>query len=177
MSEKFLAFSYKPKAGSSRTRVALWRALKELGAVYLQQGVALLPSAQRYRARLEELKAQVAHDGGSASVASLVFLAEDDEATALADFRRARREEYDELAVNCGVFEREIDRSAGKGDYSFPEVEEAAAELAKLERWLEKIVARDYYGESSRSEAQAALRKARRRLAGYEKAACARDKN
>jgi hypothetical protein len=177
MSEKFLAFSYKPKAGSSRTRVALWRALKDLGAVYLQQGVALLPSAQRYRARLEELKAQVAHGGGSASVASLVFLAEEDEDAVLADFRRARREEYEELAVNCEAFERELDRSEEKGDYSFPEVEEGGAELAKLERWLEKIVARDHYGEARRAAAEAALRKARKHLASYERAACARDKN
>ena len=177
VSERFLAFSYKPRSGTSNTRVALWRALKDLGAVYLQQGVALLPSSGEARARLEELKARVAREGGSATLAVMHFPDEEDEASIVAEFNRARAEEYGELAQNCRSLVSELERDEAGGEYGFAELEEGAAELAKLRRWLERIELRDRFGGKGRAGADAALKKAGRRLSAYEKAAFAREKH
>jgi hypothetical protein len=175
MSERFLAFSYKPKPGGSGTRVALWRALKEAGATYLQQSIALLPSTKANRLRLEELKAEVVQRGGAASLSSLVFLSQEDEVATIGEFRRARREEYEELAANCEVFREEVERHAERGDYAFAEHQEGAAELAKLERWLARIESRDHFGGAGREAAEAALGSARRRFRTFERKACSSD--
>ena len=176
MSARFLAFSYKPRGGSSKTRVALWRALKDLGAVYLQQGVALLPRSAALQANLEALKERVASEGGSAAIASLAFLSRADEEAIVGEFLAARGAEYREVETNCAAFEEEIARTAARGEYNFPELEEAGAEIAKLERWLARVVARDYYGEASRRAAEGALKSARARLASYELEVFARER-
>jgi uncharacterized protein YdbL (DUF1318 family) len=175
VSRRFLAFSYKPRAGTSNTRVALWRALRDLGAVYLQQGVALLPFSSGSRRSFDELKNRVEGGGGSATLSRLTFLAEEDEAAVVEDFNGARREEYKELAQNCASFSAELDRTETDGEYSFSELEEGSAELAKLGRWLERITQRDHFDAKGRVAAEAALQRLRKRLSAYEKAVFARE--
>ena len=41
---QFEAISYNLPANPSRYRVATWKKLRELGAVYLQDGVAMVPA-------------------------------------------------------------------------------------------------------------------------------------
>jgi hypothetical protein len=175
VSRKFLAFSYKPGPGRSNTRVAIWRALKDLGASYLQQGVALLPSSAEARESFEALKARVESQKGSATLSTLCFLAEDDEASIVGEFNDARREEYEEVANNCESFSAELDRTLDRDEYSFSELEEGSAEIAKLTRWLERISRRDYFGAKGRAATEAALDRLNKRLAAYEKAVFARD--
>ena len=49
---KFWALSYSIPANPSRYRVAVWKALKELGAVYLQPAVAVVPQREGLREAL-----------------------------------------------------------------------------------------------------------------------------
>ena len=48
------------------------------------------------------------------------------------DFNAAREEEYEEFAQNCESFWAELDRTEAGGEYSFSELEEGSAEIAKL---------------------------------------------
>lgn len=50
----FLALNYKIPANPSRYRVAVWKALRELGAVYLQDGVAAVPQQDGMEQALRE---------------------------------------------------------------------------------------------------------------------------
>ena len=52
----FLALNYKIPANPSRYRVAVWKALRELGAVYLQDGVAAVPQQDGMETALRELR-------------------------------------------------------------------------------------------------------------------------
>ena len=51
----WLLITYKVPAEPSRMRVSLWRKLKELGAVYIQQGAAVLPMTEALLAVCEEI--------------------------------------------------------------------------------------------------------------------------
>jgi len=51
---------------ASTPRVRVWRALKELGAATLRDGVALLPTSDEHRAKLQSIATQVERDGGAA---------------------------------------------------------------------------------------------------------------
>mgnify|MGYP002539527060 CR=1 FL=1 len=55
----FLALNYKIPANPSRYRVAVWKALRELGAVYLQDGVAAVPQQDGMEQALRELREEL----------------------------------------------------------------------------------------------------------------------
>jgi len=175
MSRPFLAFSYKVSGSSSTARVALWRALRELGAGYLQQSVAVLPSSTTLRARLEELRDRAAASGGAATLAALRFIHAEDEERFVAESRAARDEEYGELGENCQRLIYELDRETELGKFAFTELEESEGDLAALRRWLEKISARDYFDAPKREEARSAVERAEGRLRDYAKEVYRRD--
>jgi hypothetical protein len=52
----------------SRHRVAVWRRLKTLGALYLQDGVAALPEDAVTREQLEWLQIRIREAGGEATL-------------------------------------------------------------------------------------------------------------
>src|SRR3712207_7185701 len=52
----------------SRRRVAVWRKLRDLGALYLQDGVAALPEDAVTREQLEWLQLRVREAGGEATL-------------------------------------------------------------------------------------------------------------
>ena len=52
----------------SRHRVAVWRRLKTLGALYLQDGVAALPEDAVTREQLEWLQLRIREAGGKATL-------------------------------------------------------------------------------------------------------------
>jgi hypothetical protein len=52
----------------SRHRVAVWRKLRDLGAIYLQDGVAALPEDAVTREQLEWLQLRVREAGGEATL-------------------------------------------------------------------------------------------------------------
>jgi DNA-binding transcriptional regulator PaaX len=61
---KWLLLTYKVPAEPSSKRMALWRRLKSLGAVYLQNGVCLLPKTDDHVRKLKVLENDIgAMDG------------------------------------------------------------------------------------------------------------------
>jgi hypothetical protein len=55
----WLALSYHLPGEPSRLRIAVWRRLKELGAVYWQQGVAILPMTEESERAFRGLREEV----------------------------------------------------------------------------------------------------------------------
>ena len=68
---KFWALSYSIPANPSRYRVAVWKALKELGAVYLQPAVAVVPQREGVREALLAIRERVLASGGTAALLSI----------------------------------------------------------------------------------------------------------
>lgn len=167
MALSFLAFGYKLTNESATARVAVWRALKELGAAPFQQGMSLLPERDGALARLEELKIMVEAAKGSVNMARLSFVHPADEAAFVEAFKRLRDEEYAELEENCERMIYELDRETEKGRFAFSELEEGEDEGAKLKRWAAKIEARDFFHADGKVAAEAALEKAQTRLRKY----------
>ena len=66
---KWLALGYSLPINPSRNRVYVWRKLKELGAEYFKQGVAILPGNKKNSARL----ARLAHSRWKAGQGRAVF--------------------------------------------------------------------------------------------------------
>jgi hypothetical protein len=142
----------------SRARVSVWRRLKKLGAVNMQQSMWVLPMTDTNAELLNSVRDEVARNGGEAFV---MKSSADDRANAaiVERFNAARNEEYRELLEECEAYYKEIDRETERRNFSFAEIEENEEELGKLREWYAKIAARDCFGAGLKNEAQAALEK------------------
>lgn len=153
--QAWLLLTYKVPAEPAKRRIALWRKLKALGAVYLQSGVCLLPKIESHIRRLKLLQNEIAAMEGDAVLLQTVGLDRIQEQKVIARFSSERNEAYQEFISRCYDFEAEIAKERGIGKFTYAEIEENEEDLSKLQAWLEKIVRLDFYGASLRSEARA----------------------
>lgn len=167
MNINFLTFTYKIPREPSKNRVYIWRSVKELGAVYLQQGVALLPYEENLYKILQDLREQVNSLGGKSTLSQLNFLNEEDEKDIILEFKEQINEEYNELQDNCQRLIYELDRETENEKFQFSELQEGEEELKKLQRWHDKINKRNYFNSESEEKAKEMLEKAKYRLQQY----------
>ena len=136
----WLVLVYKMAPEPARQRIAVWRRIKALGAVYLQQGVCALPTTPTHRAAFADLAARVRDAGGEAILLSSTFGDEQTAAGVRARYAEARNHEYEEIAIAARRLLRHVEMA---------EPAERAvnvAELERLRRWQARVVARDFFG-------------------------------
>jgi DNA-binding transcriptional regulator PaaX len=100
--EGWLLLVYRVPSEPSRLRAAVWRRLKSLGAIYLQNSAAALPSSIGAERALRKLRSQILEMGGTAALLSCAVLAGEPEVRAT--FQAARDDEYEEIVDKCEDF-------------------------------------------------------------------------
>ncbi|MFN3634483.1 MAG: Chromate resistance protein ChrB [Rhizobium rhizophilum] len=165
--ETWFLLTYKVPAEPNRRRVALWRKLKGLGAVYLQNGVCLLPKTDDHRRALKVIENEIAEMEGDAVLLETVALDKSQGDKVVARFRADRDEEYKELLGRCDDFETEIAKETAANHFTYAEIEENDEDLKKLKSWFEKIRKLDFYGATLAAQAEARLGKCELLLDGY----------
>ena len=135
----------------SRHRVAVWRKLRDLGALYLQDGVAALPEDAVTREQLEWLQLRAREAGGEATLweAKPGTLAE--EAELVGAFRSSREKAYRTIIAGAERLRRKAQMGGGA----------LSEQLGKLERAFRAERRRDYFRSPLRLEAAEALKAAR----------------
>lgn len=126
-------------------RVTVWRKLKELGALYLQQSVCLLPVRPAVSRSISQLSTRVVRDGGTVRVLSIHFDDPAQESEVIAELQAVREGEYAEVLDRFPSFFEELSMETARGRTTFEEVEESEADLARFRTWISKIRARDYF--------------------------------
>lgn len=159
--QRWLLLIYRIQAGSSSRRTYVWRQLRQLGAVYLQQAVAVLPDRPELRAGLDQLGARIRAGGGEVSLLETASPSTSWEADLVGRFNLARNAEYDEIIESVERFEDEIRRETRKKRFMFAELEESETDWKKLRRWFARLTERDFFGAAGRAEAEAALARGR----------------
>jgi hypothetical protein len=161
--------TYKVPPEPAAKRIALWRRLKGMGAVYLQNGVCLLPKTDDHVRRLKMLENDIAELGGEAVILETVALDRAQEEKVLGRFKADRDEAYREFIDKCDDFEGEIAKEIAAEHFTYAELEENDVDLKKLQGWLEKIGKLDFYGGALASEARRRLKQCESLLDGYAK--------
>ncbi len=161
----WLVLVYKVPTEPARYRATVWRRLKALGAVYLQDGVAALPASSPAERALRGLQNEVSGFGGLGYLMGCEVIAGQGEVTAA--YNRARDEEYVEIMERCRGFEAEIEREVAARHLSYAELEENDEDLAKLKNWLAKVQARDVLGGEEGPRAVEALARCDVALEGF----------
>src|SRR5215468_6989790 len=136
----WLLLVYRVPPEPSRLRAAVWRRLKSLGAIYLQNSAAALPVSVGAERALRKLRSEILDMGGTAVLLSCAVLA--GAAEVHAAFQAARDDEYEEIVAN---------------HYTYAELEENEVDLDKLQKWFARVRERDVFGADGREAAEKAL--------------------
>lgn len=166
-SVSWLLMTYKVPPEPAAKRVALWRRLKSMGAVYLQNGVCLLPKSDDHVRRLKMLENDIAEMGGEAVILETVALDRGQEDKVVAHFKADRDEQYREFMGRCAGFEAEIAKERAANKFTYAELEEEDTDLKKLQIWLQKIRKLDFYGATLAEDATARLKSCEDLLDAY----------
>ena len=86
----------------------MWRRLKGMGAVYLQNGVCLVPKTDDHIRRLKMVENEASEMGWRAMILETVALDRAQEEEVIGRSRADRDEAYREFIDKCGDFEGEI---------------------------------------------------------------------
>lgn len=168
MSEiNWLLLIYKVPAEPAKKRIALWRKLKGMGAVYLQNGVCLLPKTDDHTRRLKIIENEINEMSGESVLLETVALDRAQVDKVVTRFKADRDEEYVEFLDKCKDFEAEIAKETAARHFTYAELEENDVDLKKLQSWLEKIVKLDFYGATLADEAAERLKECETLLDAY----------
>ncbi|WP_037362222.1 Chromate resistance protein ChrB [Nakamurella lactea] len=153
---RWLLLTYRVPSKSSRARVAVWRDLRRLGALYLQQAVCVLPDVDDVRESLSAIRAKIAELDGTSFFAVLTDLEPSERQQLVDGFIAGSEKDYAEIVEECETkFFKEIEFERFRQNYTFEETEEIGQDLEKLRRWLAKVIARDWMSAPGRALAEA----------------------
>jgi hypothetical protein len=167
----WLVISVSTAGAPDSLRVQVWRKLRSLGALYLQQSVCLLPARPAVLREVRRLTDRVRHQGGTARVLPMTFTDPADERSVIAELNAARDTEYAEVLGRLPELRRELADEQARGNLTYAEVEESEADLQRFRSWLGKIAARDYFAAPAGRHARDAVEQAAADLAAFEEAA------
>ena len=164
---QWLLLAYKVPQEPTRIRTYVWRQVKALGCLHLQQAVWLLPKTAQAEAELQKLSDKIQEMGGESSLLSTTSPSLAWEERTIEGFNRARGEEYAEVVENEERFEDEIRRETRKEKFTLAELEDMDADWEKLRKWQGRVAARDFFEAAGRQEAEARLAEGEKMLAGF----------
>ena len=145
----WFALAYQAPAESSKARVYIWRKLKECGAVYLKQGVAILPKSQPSLTRFRALAVKIRDMGGEAAIAELRFIDARDETDMIDKFQSRSQEEYLELISEIARLRESLRQKSATDD--------RIDRIKRTARQYRQVHSRDYFKSRSLPDIAAAL--------------------
>lgn len=175
MGSTWVLAAYRTPSAPSTARVAAWRGMHGLGGLFLGPTVCLLPAALADARQLEAIATRVRAAGGSFELLSVESFAKVAETALRGRYNDARDAEYAEIVERADGLIEELEREGERGKFTFAEVEENEADLAKLQRWLRRVRTRDLFGATGRVPAVEAVDKAAARLEAFTAEAIARE--
>ena len=150
----WLILTYKVPPEPTKVRVAIWRRIRGLGAVYLQSGVCILPALGDHGRELRIVQAEIEHAEGEALLFESPSLDSRQEAALIERFKHDRDQDYEEFLDKCQDYKKEIDKEVRADHYTFAELKENDEDLKKMRNWLERIKVLDFYEAPARATAE-----------------------
>jgi len=171
----WLVLNYNLPTEPSRHRVAIWRGLKKIGAMNIQQSMWLLPNNEENYLALQKISQDIESNDGESLLMKSIFFEEKHEERVISLFNNIRDEEYMELIRECEKYLKEIEKEIAIEKFTFPELEEEEAEFEKLFSWYKKIQARDLFNSSNQNEAIEIIDKIKKAFENYSEMVCQRN--
>src|SRR5579872_4007675 len=161
----WLLLIYRVPPEPTRLRSTVWRRIKSLGAIYLQNSVAALPAGPAAERSLRKLRREILDMSGTAVLLSCAVLAGETEVRNA--FQTARDDEYEEIVDKCEDFLRQVQKEYDENHFTYAELEENEVDLVKLRNWFAKVTERDAFDADGRQAAEKALEGCEESLEAY----------
>jgi len=166
---RFLVLTYRMPAKPTAGRVAVWRNLKKIGAVYLQDSVCVIPDTAALRRELAPILERIESGSGRHHLLPLRKLPPDEEQKLIDLFLEQSAQHYREIVENCEVnFVKEIEFERFRENFTYEEAEEIRMEFEKIGTWFERVQQRDFFDAPNRADAQSWLDRCERLLEEFE---------
>ncbi|MDF0680690.1 MAG: hypothetical protein P0116_06970 [Candidatus Nitrosocosmicus sp.] len=133
----------------SKLKVRMWREFKKLGAVYPQMSCCILPNNSESSEKINEIS-KIIRDNSKFIEISTSEFSEKEHNKMLALFRQERDKQYDEIYEECEEFIDEINLNIQNKKFTQEEVEEMEEVLDGLNRWVEKVLSKDWIKTSTK---------------------------
>lgn len=166
-SSTWLFLIYTVPAEPSRKRAFVWREVKKVGAVYLRDGVCVLPEQEATQGAFQAIAAKIQEFGGQATLVRGARLEADRAEAVIRQLRAARTEEYGELRCEAEGLLEHVRQETEHREFTFAELEELEADLGKLWRWYVQVRARDYFGAEPADGVETLLRQCEDELGAF----------
>jgi hypothetical protein len=152
---RFVLLVYRMPAKPTAARVAVWRMLKKVGAIYLQQSVCLFPDIARLRRELQPIRTKIEDAGGEFHFLPVHGLAAEERQKLVDQFLDQTSKHYSEIIENCEVnFQKEIEFEIFRANFTYEEAEEIRTEFEKIVEWFHRVTDRDWFGAPLKVEAE-----------------------
>ena len=151
----WLVLIYRVPPEPTRLRSTVWRRIKSLGAIYLQNSAAALPASAATERALRKLRREILDMSGTAILLSCDVLAGEPDVRSA--FQAARNDEYEEIVDRCEDFLQQVQKEYTANHFTYAELEENEVDLVKLRNWFAKVRERDAFGAEGRQPAEKAL--------------------
>jgi hypothetical protein len=161
----WLLLIYRVPPEPTRLRSTVWRRIKSLGAIYLQNAVAALPASPANERAFRKLRQEIVDMSGTAVLLSSTALA--GEAEVHAAYQKARNDEYEEIVDRCEDFLKQVQKEYAANHFTYAELEENEVDLVKLRNWLDRVSERDAFGADGRPAADKSLAECEQSLEAY----------
>jgi len=159
--EDWIIFVYKMHPEPSRYRVSIWRRLKDIGALYLQNSICILPNSLIHHEFVKKLSIEIEKTDGESSILIAQYPSEEEEEKLIDKFNSERNNEYTELVDHGDRLIAEIQREHSRKNYTYGELDENEDELNRLFTWFEKIKKRDFFNAQGAIDAKSRLTECR----------------
>jgi hypothetical protein len=161
----WLVLIYRIPPEPTRLRSTVWRRIKSLGAIYLQNSAAALPASPATERALRRLRREFIDMSGTAILLSCDVLA--GESDVHKAFQAARNDEYEEIVDRCEDFLQQVKKEYTDNHFTYAELEENEVDLVKLRNWFAKVRDRDVFDADGRQAAEKALDECEQSLEAY----------
>jgi DNA-binding transcriptional regulator PaaX len=161
----WLVLIYRVPSEPTRLRSTVWRRIKSLGAIYLQNSAAALPASVAAERALRKLRSEILDMSGTAVLLSCRVLAGEQDVRAA--FQAARDDEYEEIVDKCQDFLAQVKKEYDENHFTYAELEENEVDLVKLKNWLERVHQRDVFGAGGRQAAEKLIEDCEQSLEAY----------
>jgi hypothetical protein len=161
----WLVLIYRVPPEPTRLRSTVWRRIKSLGAIYLQNSAAALPASTANERALRKLRREIIEMSGTALLLSCAVLA--GESDVYNQFQAARNDEYEEIVDRCEDFLAQVKKEYTENHFTYAELEENEVDLVKLRNWFAKVRDRDVFDADGRQAAEKALDECEQSLEAY----------
>ena len=166
---RFILLVYRMPATPTAGRVAVWRLLKKIGAIYLQQSLCAFPDNARLRRDLAPVLKRIEESQGEYHLLPLRKLTGEEDAKLADQFLEQTEKHYEEIIENCEVnFTKEVEFETFRKNFTYEEAEEIRAEFEKITSWFDRVRERDWFTSPREADARAWIEKCGRLLEDFE---------